>query len=133
MQSSNSILTPLAHQPLPAVPAGAEVMTATVEVPPGDPGTPPHRHSGPVYGFVVEGAIVWELEGEPERVIRAGEPFWEPGGDVIHYQAGNALADEWSRFVVVMLHEPGAPMLTLVDEAELEARAHLRAPRPEVA
>lgn len=133
MQSSNSILTPLAHQPLPAVPAGAEVMTATVEVPPGDPGTPPHRHSGPVYGFVVEGAIVWELEGEPERVIRAGEPLWEPGGDVIHYQAGNALADEWSRFVVVMLHEPGAPMLTLVDEAELEARAHLRAPRPEVA
>src|SRR5690606_13439524 len=108
-------------------------MTATVEVPPGDPGTPPHRHSGPVYGFVVEGAIVWELEGAPERGLRAAAPFWEPGGDVTHCQAGNARADEWSRFVVVVLHEPGEPLLTLVDEAELEARAHLRAPRPEVA
>ena len=102
----------------------------TVEVPPGDHGTPPHRHSGPVYGYVTEGAIVWELEGEPERVIRAGEAFWEPGGDVIHYQAGNALADAWSRFVAVMVHAPGAPMLTLVDEAELAERRHLRAPRP---
>jgi quercetin dioxygenase-like cupin family protein len=130
VQSSNSIFTSLAHQPLPTVPDGAEVMTATVEVPPGDPGTPPHRHSGPVYGYVTEGAIIWELEGEPERVIRVGESFWEPGGDVIHYQAGNALADAWSRFVVVMIHAPGAPMLTLVDEAELAERRHLRAPRP---
>ncbi|OZM82078.1 cupin [Pseudonocardia sp. MH-G8] len=105
-------------------------MTATVELPPGSPGTPPHRHSGPVYGYVTEGEILFELEGEPERVIRAGEAFWEPGGDVIHYQAGNAAAEGWSRFVVVMIHAPGEPMLTLVDEAELEARRHLRHPRP---
>jgi quercetin dioxygenase-like cupin family protein len=124
-------LTPLAHQPLPQTPDAAEVMTATVDLPPGDPGTPPHRHSGPVYGYVLEGAIVWELEGEPQRVIRAGETFWEPGGDVIHYQAGNALADDPSRFLVVMMHAPGAPMLTLVDDAELAQRRHLRAPRPE--
>jgi quercetin dioxygenase-like cupin family protein len=130
VQSTNSVFTALAHQPLPPVPDGAEVMTAMVEVPPGDPGTPPHRHSGPVFGYVTEGSIVFELEGEPERVIRAGESFSEPGGDVIHYQAGNAVADRWSRFVVVMLHAPGEPMLTLVDEAELAARRHLRAPRP---
>jgi len=130
MKPSNSIFTSLGHQPLPTVPDGAEVMTAMIEVPPGDPGTPPHRHSGPVYGYVAEGAIVFELEGEPERVIRAGEAFWEPGGDVIHYQAGNALTDAPSRFVVVMIHAPGAPMLTLVDEAELAERRHLRAPRP---
>ncbi|MCO1656279.1 cupin domain-containing protein [Pseudonocardia sp. S2-4] len=105
-------------------------MTALVELPPADPGTPPHRHSGPVYGYVTEGAVVFELEGEPERVIPAGGTFSEPGGDVIHYQAGNALADGWSRFVVVMLHAPGAPMLALVDEAELAERRHLRAPRP---
>ncbi len=128
--STNSILTELAHQPLPEVPEGAQVMTAMVELPPGDAGTPPHRHSGPVYGYVTEGSIVFELEGEPERVIRAGETFWEPGGDLIHYQAGNAVPDSWSRFVVVMLHAPGAPMLTLVDEAELAERKHLRAPRP---
>jgi quercetin dioxygenase-like cupin family protein len=130
VQYTNSVFTSLAHQPLPQLPDAAEVMTATVELPPGDAGTPPHRHSGPVYGYVTEGAIVFELEGEPERVIRAGESFWEPGGDVIHYQAGNAVADARSMFVVVMIHAPGAPMLTLVDEAELAERRHLRAPRP---
>ena len=28
------------------VPAGAHAMTVVVEFPPGDPGNPPHRHSG---------------------------------------------------------------------------------------
>jgi quercetin dioxygenase-like cupin family protein len=128
--ATNSRVTTLLHQVPPNIPDGAEVMTATVEVPPGDPGTLPHRHSGPVFGYVLEGEIVFELEGEPERIIRAGEAFWEPGGDVIHYQAANNLADVWSRFVVVMIGAPGEPMLTLVDRAELDARRHRRAPRP---
>ncbi|GAA1247689.1 hypothetical protein GCM10009579_01530 [Streptomyces javensis] len=75
-------------------------MTVLVEWPPGDPGTPPHRHSGPCYGYVTEGAIRFELEGEPERVIKAGETLFEPGGDVIHYQNGNARSDAPSKFVV---------------------------------
>jgi hypothetical protein len=29
------------------------------------------------------------LEGEPVRVISVGDAFWEPDGDVIHYQDGN--------------------------------------------
>lgn len=111
------------------IPERAEVMTALLQFPPGDPGTPPHRHSGPVFGYMVEGEMLFELEGEPERVIRAGEAFWEPGGDVIHYQDGNHRQDIWSRFVVVMMMIPGRPMLTLVDEEELAARQHLRHPR----
>jgi hypothetical protein len=35
---------------------------------------------------VLEGEMAFELEGEPPRVVRAGEAFWEPGGDVIAYQ-----------------------------------------------
>jgi Cupin domain len=128
--ATKSILTTLLDAVPPSIPEDAEVMTVTVELPPGDPGTPPHRHSGPVFGYVLEGEIVFELEGDPERRIRAGEAFWEPGGDVIHYQGWNSLSGEWSRFVVVMIGTPGAPMLTLVDEAELEARRDRRAPRP---
>ncbi|WP_219413889.1 cupin domain-containing protein [Pseudonocardia nigra] len=128
-QVSNTLVTTLSHQPLPPLREPAEVMTALVELPPGDPGTPPHRHSGPVYGYMLEGEMVFELEGEPERIIRAGETFWEPGGDVIHYQAGNSLRDAWSRFVVVMMGVRAEPMLTLVDEAELARRHHLRAAR----
>ena len=32
---------------------------------------------------MLEGEMPFELEGEPPRVIRAREAFWEPGGDVI--------------------------------------------------
>lgn len=113
-----------------AVPEGASAMTILVEWEPGDPGTPPHRHSGPAFGYVVEGAVRFELEGEPERVVEAGGTFWEPGGDAIHYQDGNALSDARTRFVVTMMCAPGKPMLELVDEKELAERAHLRAPRP---
>ncbi|MFG3586015.1 cupin domain-containing protein [Streptomyces sp. NPDC047990] len=114
----------------PHIPEGASGMTILVQWPPGDPGTPPHRHTGPAFGYVIEGEVRFELEGEPERVVKAGETFWEPGGDVIHYQDGNARTDVPCRFVVTMLCAPGTPMLTLVDEDELARRAHLRAPRP---
>uniref|UniRef100_UPI003F4930B8 cupin domain-containing protein n=1 Tax=Actinomadura sp. CA-154981 TaxID=3240037 RepID=UPI003F4930B8 len=130
MQSSpsNTVLTVLQEQH-PRVPEGACATTVLIELPPGSPGTPPHRHAGPVFGYMTEGEMIFELEGEPERVIRKGEAFWEPGGDVIHYQAANNLAGEWSRFVAVMMCVPGQPMLTLVDEEELRLRQHLRAPR----
>lgn len=102
-------------------------MTVVIEFPSGDPGTPPHRHSGPAFGYMLEGEMLFELEGEPPRVIRAGEAFWEPGGDVIHYQDGNNRADVRSRFVVTMLGVPGQPMLTLVGDEELARRKDRRA------
>jgi uncharacterized protein YbjT (DUF2867 family) len=113
----------------PFIPAGAHAMTIVVEWPPGHPGNPPHRHSGPCFGYVLDGEMVFELEGEPARVVRAGETFWEPGGDVIHYQDGNNRDDIPVRFTVTMLCEPGKPMLTVVDEEELVRRQNRRAPR----
>jgi quercetin dioxygenase-like cupin family protein len=106
----------------PDVTPGSHAMTVVVEFPPGDPGTPPHRHGGPAFGYVLEGEMLFELEGEPPRVVKAGETFWEPGGDVIHYSDGNARNDVKVRFLVTMLCTPGQPMLTLVAEDELAAR-----------
>jgi quercetin dioxygenase-like cupin family protein len=128
-QSNSSPMTMLLSQQPPFVPEGAEAMTVLIELPPGAPGTPPHRHSGPVFGYMLEGEMIFELEGEPERIIRAGEAFWEPGGDVIHYQAANNLSDRWSRFVVVMMCAPGQEMLVYVSDEELEQRRERRAPR----
>ena len=76
------------------------------------------------------GEIRFEVEGQPERVIKAGESFSEPGGDVIHYQDGNNLADAQSTFIAVLVSAAGKPMLEFVSSEELEARRHLRAPRP---
>jgi quercetin dioxygenase-like cupin family protein len=110
----------------PFIPAGAHAMTIVVEFPPGDPGSPPHRHPGPAFGYVLEGEMLFELEGEAPRVVKAGEAFWEPGGDVIHYSDGNARDDTTLRFTVTMLCRPGQPMLVLVDEDELAARQDRR-------
>ncbi len=81
------VLTVIQSVTPPFLPADAEVMTVVIEWPPGDPGAPPHRHpGGPAFGYVLEGEMLFELEGEPPRAIKAGEAFWEPGGDVIHYR-----------------------------------------------
>ena len=112
----------------PDVAAGSHGMTIVVEFPPGDPGSPPHRHSGPAFGYVLEGEMLFELEGEPPRVVKAGETFWEPGGDPIHYSDGNARDDITLRYLVTMLCAPGQQMLTLVDDDELLARRDRRVP-----
>ena len=111
----------------PHIPDGADAMTAIIEWGPGDPGAPPHRHPcGPCFGYVLEGEMLFELEGEAPRVIRAGEAFWEPGGDVIHYSDGNNRDDIPLRFLVTMLCQPGVDMFVLVDDAELEERTDRR-------
>ena len=113
----------------PFIPEGGHAMTVVVEFPPGSAGAPPHRHpSGPAFGYVLEGEMLFELEGEPPRAIRAGEAFWEPGGDVIHYSDANNRDDIKLRYVVTMICVPDKPMLVLVDDDELAARKHLRVP-----
>ncbi|GAA3055443.1 cupin domain-containing protein [Pseudonocardia yunnanensis] len=116
--------------PTPPLPDSSEVMTLLVKLPAGSAGNPPHRHTGPAFGYVVQGEMIFELEGEPQRVVRAGESFWEPGGDVIHYQDGNNLADVETHFLVTMFCVPGQPMLIPVGADELEERRSRRAPRP---
>jgi quercetin dioxygenase-like cupin family protein len=111
----------------PDIKAGAEVMTVIVEWPPGSAGAPPHRHpTGPAFGYVLEGEMLFELEGEAPRVIKAGEAFWEPGGDVIHYSDANHRDDIPVRFVVTMVCMPGQQMLVIVDDDELEQRKDRR-------
>ncbi|QFS94490.1 Cupin domain protein [Mycobacterium sp. THAF192] len=114
----------------PIIPQGADVMTAIIEWGPGDAGAPPHRHpGGPCFGYVLEGEMLFELEGEAPCVIKAGEAFWEPGGDVIHYSDGNNRDDIPLRFLVTMLCQPGTEMFVLVEDAELEQRKDRRIPK----
>jgi quercetin dioxygenase-like cupin family protein len=39
-----------------------------------------HVHNGPVVGSVVEGSVVYQVEGTPESVLTAGDVFFEPEG-----------------------------------------------------
>lgn len=39
-----------------------------------------HRHPISVVGVVTAGSFVIKKEGEPEKVVKTGEPFFEPAG-----------------------------------------------------
>ena len=121
----------LDHVAMPFDLGRPDVMSVTIELEPGSPGSPPHRHSGPVFAYLIEGELIFELEGEPERVIKTGQAFWEPGGDLVHWQAANNLTDRPTKFVAVMLCEPGRDMLSYLTDEEIAERQHLRAPRPQ--
>jgi quercetin dioxygenase-like cupin family protein len=126
--AGNIKVTDLLCAPPPRIPAGAHAMTQLVEIPPADAGVGPHRHSGPVFGYMLEGRMLFELEGEAPRELIAGQAFWEPGGDVVHYQMSNLDATSWTRFLAVCLCAPGVDMITMLEPQEIEARDSLRHP-----
>ena len=71
LAAGNTKVTDLLCVTPPWIPEGAHAMTQLVELPPADAGVAPHRHSGPVFGYVLEGRILFELEGErPEKSMR---------------------------------------------------------------
>ena len=57
--------------------ARATVVEVTLE--PGQEGAP-HRHPGPVFGYVLEGEYEHAINDDPPKVLKAGETFYEPGG-----------------------------------------------------
>jgi glucose/arabinose dehydrogenase/quercetin dioxygenase-like cupin family protein len=57
-----------------------------------------HRHPCPVVGYVLEGAVRMQLQGQPERIYRAGESFVETPADV-HAVSANASDTTPARFL----------------------------------
>lgn len=97
----------LLTEPLGNIP-GKEVTMLTVEYPPGGAAAP-HRHDAEVFVYVLEGAVVMQVDGKPPVTVRQGETFRESPGD-IHRQSANASKTEPARFVVFMVKERGEPV-----------------------
>lgn len=57
-----------------------------------------HRHPCPVVGYVLEGAVRMQLQGQPPRIYRAGESFVETPADV-HAVSANASDTVPARFL----------------------------------
>ncbi|MDT5154217.1 MAG: hypothetical protein QOI01_5950 [Mycobacterium sp.] len=124
--TGNSRVADLLSVTPPPIATGAHATTQLVELAPADAGLAPHRHSGPVFGYMLQGRMLFELEGEAPVEIVAGEAFWEPGGEVVHYQTRNLDPTDWSRFVAVCICAPGVDMITMLEPQEIEARDALR-------
>jgi quercetin dioxygenase-like cupin family protein len=69
-----------------------------------------HVHNGPVVGSILRGSAVYQIEGQPESVLQAGDVFFEPEGERI---ARFDAQDDGVTFLAYFLLSPGQdPELT---------------------
>ena len=71
-----------------------------------------HRHTGPVFGYVLEGEYEHAVDNEPTKTYKAGETFYEPSGSV-HRVAHNPSAKTETRLLAVILHPRDATQVTV--------------------
>ncbi len=111
MAAPEASVTPLRSEPLPEYP-GKEAQMIIVDYPPGAV-DPVHRHDAHAFVYVLEGSIVMGLKGGKEVTLKPGETFHEGPND-IHTVGRNASSTQPARFVVFLIKNKGAPILTPV-------------------
>jgi quercetin dioxygenase-like cupin family protein len=89
---------------------GREAVMALVELPPGGK-EGRHTHPAEVYGFVQEGTITLEVQGQPTRTLKAGDVFSIPP-ETIHEGTNNGTVT--ARLSAVFVAEKGKPLTTQV-------------------
>ncbi len=86
---------------------GREVIQAVVEI---DPGVtaPGHTHPGDEIIYVLEGTLVYDIEGQGSKTVKAGDVLFVPAG-VVHSakNIGSVKGAELATYVV----EIGKPLL----------------------
>jgi uncharacterized protein YbjT (DUF2867 family)/quercetin dioxygenase-like cupin family protein len=96
------------------VPDHPEITVHTIEFAPGAPGAPPHTHPGPIFGYIMEGEVLFQVHGQSPRIYKAGDVFFEPDG-CLHLLANNPNPRRPARLLAVLIGRPGAPILTPVN------------------
>jgi quercetin dioxygenase-like cupin family protein len=72
----------------------------------------PHRHAGPVFGYVLEGQYEHAIDEEPVKIYKAGETFYEPSG-CVHRVARNPSMESKTRLLAVILHSRDTKVVTV--------------------
>ena len=97
------------EQDLGSVP-GRQAVVAHVEFAPGAI-VPMHTHAGEEIGYVVEGEIELQVQGQATRIVKAGEGFVVPANTPhLGKNAGSGKAVVLATYV----HEKGKPVTTMV-------------------
>ena len=71
----------------------------------------PHRHAGPVFGYVLEGEYAWAIDDQPAQTLKAGDTFYEPTG-CLHRVSKNPGTTK-TRVLAVVLHPHDAKQITV--------------------
>jgi quercetin dioxygenase-like cupin family protein len=77
----------------------------------------PHRHAGPVFGYVLEGDYEHALDDEPVKTYKAGESFYEPSG-CVHRVARNPSGQTRTRLLAVVLHSRDTKETTVPEKGK---------------
>ena len=77
----------------------------------------PHRHAGPLFGYVLEGEYEHALNDEPVKTYKAGETFYEPSG-AVHRVAQNPSDKTRTRLLAVILHSRDAKEVTIREKGK---------------
>jgi quercetin dioxygenase-like cupin family protein len=107
----DATVTPLFSKDL-ADAAGKELAMIRVEYAPGA-SDPMHAHHAQALVYVVEGSIEMQVKGGAPVTLGPGDTFYE-GPDDVHVIGRNLSQTAPARFVVFLVKEKGAPILTLV-------------------
>ncbi len=71
-----------------------------------------HTHPGDEAGFIVKGSLVLKVKGQPDRVLKAGDSFFNPRG-AVHSVAAEPGA-EGATAVSAWIIDKGQPLATPV-------------------
>ena len=107
--AEQAIVNPLLLKELTDIP-GKEMLMITVEYPPGAV-DPIHRHDAHAFVYVVQGSIVMQVRGGKQVTLRPGQTFYEGPNDV-HIVGRNASTTKPAKFIVVLVKQKGAEVLT---------------------
>ena len=103
------------------VPADPVIHVLHLALEPGAAGTPPHKHPGPVVGYVLEGELDFQMAGHDPVTIKAGEAFIEPF-DCVHLRAANGSQTASARFIAVIIGKQGLPIILPPDWVDEDVR-----------
>jgi quercetin dioxygenase-like cupin family protein len=106
-------VNPLAAQDLVEKLDGKDAKATTVELTI-DPGqaSPPHRHPGPVFGYVLEGEYEWAINDQPVKKLKVGDTFYEPTMS-LHRVSRNPSDKTKTRVLAVLLHPRDAEKISI--------------------
>jgi quercetin dioxygenase-like cupin family protein len=98
--------------------SGKSLEAVTVSYPPGaKSGAHHHANSAFIMAYVISGAILSQVEGEPARVYHAGET-WKEAPGAHHTISENASATDPAELIAVFLVDTGDGPLTTEDNAQ---------------
>src|ERR1700729_365012 len=90
---------------------GKDIVLGTAMLPPGT-AIGFHTHPGDESGFVLKGTLIWKVQGQPDKILKAGDSFFNPRGSV--HTVATVPGSEGGTAVSAWIVDKGQPMATPV-------------------